>query len=342
MPLNCVSAECVKVLGKQTADMLNQMRRYNKIILFLNLILAGGIIVVGFVYAWTNPGGLPPAGGGSLITDLGGNIGIGVAVPSYKLDVTGDVRWTGILQGGSVPWARVTGFTGDTTSDTIADDDLIALGTETSGSYDTTADTIADDGVIADSEASDIITINNGLLYAPTAGNVGVGTIIPGYKLDVSGSANATQLCIGGDCKSTWPPTTLQFKGLYNSTVAAVCSPCGSVTVDAGKVAYIAAWFTGSEFTISSTPTPTVDYISISTPDQFPPNYQSRCVYTVPGAPSVWDGICLYSRETVSGTRLMYIGQNGSAYCTIQRPTATTITFSENDTLGDCAVAVFQ
>ncbi len=37
------------------------------------------------------------------------------------------------------------------------------------------------------------------------AGNVGVGTVNPAYKLDVSGSANATQLCIGGDCKSAWP-----------------------------------------------------------------------------------------------------------------------------------------
>ena len=37
-------------------------------------------------------------------------------------------------------------------------------------------------------------------------GNVGIGTTTPGYKLDVSGSVNATQFCISGaNCISTWP-----------------------------------------------------------------------------------------------------------------------------------------
>ncbi|KKU73178.1 MAG: hypothetical protein UX98_C0010G0020 [Parcubacteria group bacterium GW2011_GWA2_47_26] len=34
----------------------------------------------------------------------------GKTAPAYALDVAGDVRWTGILQGGFVPWARLTGF----------------------------------------------------------------------------------------------------------------------------------------------------------------------------------------------------------------------------------------
>src|SRR3989344_429404 len=36
------------------------------------------------------------------------------------------------------------------------------------------------------------------------SGNVGIGTVAPGYKLDVAGDANATRFCIAGDCKDSW------------------------------------------------------------------------------------------------------------------------------------------
>jgi hypothetical protein len=48
--------------------------------------------------------------GDSIIFDDGVNIGIGTTTPSYKLDIEGDVRWSGTLQGGSVPWSRLTSF----------------------------------------------------------------------------------------------------------------------------------------------------------------------------------------------------------------------------------------
>lgn len=38
-----------------------------------------------------------------------------------------------------------------------------------------------------------------------SAGNTGLGTANPNYKLDVVGNVNATQLCIAGDCKPSWP-----------------------------------------------------------------------------------------------------------------------------------------
>jgi hypothetical protein len=53
-----------------------------------------------------------PAGYGGYFIGRGhfsGNVGIGTTEPAYALDVLGDVRWNGTLQGGSVPWARITG-----------------------------------------------------------------------------------------------------------------------------------------------------------------------------------------------------------------------------------------
>jgi hypothetical protein len=80
----------------------------------------------------------------------------------------------------------------DDTPDTIADDGVIVLGAETSGSYDDTPDTIADDGVISDAEASDVLTIDNGVLHAPTSGFVGIGTTTPDEMLHVEGNVLAT------------------------------------------------------------------------------------------------------------------------------------------------------
>jgi len=39
-----------------------------------------------------------------------GYIGIGTSSPSYPLDIVGNVRWSGTLVSGSVPWARLTNF----------------------------------------------------------------------------------------------------------------------------------------------------------------------------------------------------------------------------------------
>lgn len=37
-------------------------------------------------------------------------------------------------------------------------------------------------------------------------GNVGIGTVNPSEKLDVNGKIKTTELCLGGVCRSSWPP----------------------------------------------------------------------------------------------------------------------------------------
>jgi hypothetical protein len=67
-------------------------------------------------------------------------------------------------------------------------------------------------------------------MYISTAGNVGIGTTTPGYVLDVNGIANATQLCIAGTCKSSWPASGLtNFTEAANSTAPNATVPVVSL-----------------------------------------------------------------------------------------------------------------
>ena len=192
----------------------------------------GAVIAILIVTAATAAAAIPAYKSwllqGSNLYTTGTNVGLGTANPGAKLDIVGDIRWSGTLLSGAVPWANVTGFIGDPTPDFIADDGTITLGVETTGSYDSTPDTIADDGVISDGEASDVLTINNGLLFAPTSGNVGIGTTGPGEKLGVLG---IVQSLTGG---FRFPDSSLQTKTAVGGGQLGVSCPSGQAVKDIG------------------------------------------------------------------------------------------------------------
>lgn len=60
----------------------------NKILLFLNMFVLALIVMVAMVYAWTNPSGNPPTGGG-VLSYSSGNTTIG-----SNLTVTGNTSNT--------------------------------------------------------------------------------------------------------------------------------------------------------------------------------------------------------------------------------------------------------
>ena len=65
-----------------------------------------------YVNANSDVGDVRIQGGGTnrVAITSAGNVGIGTMSPSHDLDISGDLRFTGTLQGGTVPWARLSGY----------------------------------------------------------------------------------------------------------------------------------------------------------------------------------------------------------------------------------------
>ncbi|MBI4017509.1 MAG: hypothetical protein HY366_01030 [Candidatus Aenigmarchaeota archaeon] len=153
--------------------------------------------------------GLELSGGGTVTNDygvyvdsaknyFGGNVGIGTTNPNYKLDVQGgNVRLQGeaYLQGAS---GRIG----------------VWLTNPNNNQFHVT-------------RGSDSAS----LLYVDT--NVGIGTVSPSQKLDVAGNVKGSGLCIGTDCRTSWPSTStsgIVTGGGQTNSQYATCSPWGGAT----------------------------------------------------------------------------------------------------------------
>jgi len=135
-----------------------------------------GIVRIGVVGIGTTAGGYFSNPSGTSAS---------LATSSYGLDVTGDVRWTGTLQGGSVPWARLTSFpsacpagqfvTAVNSSLTCSapPGDISGFGTATQVAFFTGAKTISSD---------------SNLYWDNTNKRLGIGTTNPAEKLHVAGN----------------------------------------------------------------------------------------------------------------------------------------------------------
>jgi hypothetical protein len=169
----------------------------------------------------TNPINTPTAFERMRI-DRDGNVGIGTASPAHKLEVAGSSSRNTLALTGDGDAAGYAGIriqaqttTGIPTNRTSAfvlsmrkDAWYGGDGSGPSFIIETTSKT----GGFA---APFLITPNNNVILnggqgasGLSYGNVGVGTVNPTQKLDVAGNVNASGLCLGGTCKSTWAEIT--------------------------------------------------------------------------------------------------------------------------------------
>jgi len=134
--------------------------------------------------------------GNSVIFQNGDSIGIGTTNPSYKLDISGDIRWSGTLQGGSVPWARLTSFPSACPSGQYVSGigtDGLTCSTPGGGGGGGIASISASGGITA---SPNPITNTGSLSLTYPLKSCGAGNAIQSFNL--SSSANPTCVAVGG------------------------------------------------------------------------------------------------------------------------------------------------
>ena len=123
-----------------------------------------------------------------VFLDLSGNLGINTITPGSKLHVVGAMQ---------APAVSGTGTNG-----------MLRLGATP------TTNLVLDMGMDATTNVYTWLqsrnlsnyALNYSLALNPNGGNVGIGSVAPGYKLDVQGGTinSSGGLCIAGDCKTAW------------------------------------------------------------------------------------------------------------------------------------------
>ncbi|WP_374030165.1 beta strand repeat-containing protein [Bdellovibrio bacteriovorus] len=152
---------------------------------------------------------------GSHIYYNTGNVGIGTTNPGAKLHVNGSAAFennTATSAGPSFSFWKNRNYTATQNNDELGYVSFYGHDGTTSqrsafilsrGEGAPAAGSVpANIGFFTTSPAG---TDSTEKMLITAAGNVGIGTSTPTEKLEVAGKVKATQLCIGADCRATWP-----------------------------------------------------------------------------------------------------------------------------------------
>ncbi|GAB3511720.1 hypothetical protein [Emticicia fontis] len=132
-----------------------------------------------------------------------GNVGVGFSSPSYKLDVNGTGHFVGAVLFDAIPSTPIAPTTGNhITNKTYVDAKTWTASaiTDLQPLLDAKVSGSGTAGYIA--KYTGILTQGNSVLFESAGGNIGLGTILPTYKLDVSGDIRVN----GGSLLRLWRP----------------------------------------------------------------------------------------------------------------------------------------
>ncbi len=127
-----------------------------------------------------------------------GKVGIGTMSPAARLDVVGSAT-TGdtMLRVGSPADVNYRGY-----------DVAVVQGGPSTGYVGTVLNvqsrSLDETGYVLLNVQNAVANTPSSKLYVRGDGNVGIGTVTPGQKLDVAGNVNAQGVCINGNCKTAW------------------------------------------------------------------------------------------------------------------------------------------
>jgi hypothetical protein len=240
-----------------------------------------------------------------------GNVGIGTTSPDSLLHVSADV--TGANTGTITIEGRPTGFLGDN----IATVDFHNNGSKRADIRMERGNTASDSQLVF--STSDVGTLNDALIINEV-GNVGIGTTLPDFKLDVDGTFGVSDLPFNTDSVSVL---------VADETIGAELTTNGDFTIDAD-------WSKGSGVTIASgvgTWTNTVNNVGLSQSITFTANAYYKCNVTVSNYSS---GSFRFRYPGISSPR---ITANGTYSLIIKADQSTNNTlYLQGETNGDANV----